>query len=532
MAILCSCCNIGEDGRMDDLVRSMVLIQKIYQQDPLVLISSFGLRMMSTHINAQSTVSSFRTRPISNPNRRSIRKPGYEYDQCGIAESIRQSFPRFQPSTFSASRQNTDQDPDSSPYTMDQARRGATALDRKDFAAAVSHYTEAISQHPQAVDYYIKRSTAYTRLSPSSHDLALSDAEIAVSLATKRAKRELIAQAQLRRGIALFGLERWADSRQCFQWVKKLNEKEKSLAIWEMKIDGKMRALEHPERQEVSIQELPEVELPKAQEKKKAEKMQEQKPPVGTIAGQPPEDPAPSQTPILQTPPNKIRHEWYQQNDTVIVTLFAKGIPKDKATVEIKPASLEMSFPLPTGSTFDFSLDPLFYKIDHAASSFKIMSTKAEFTLKKATPGQKWPNLEGSEPTDGDFAKPDGDDGDAIKRAVLADGAKNSGPAYPTSAKTGPKDWDKVASDLTKKPKKDDENGEEGDDDVNIDDEEGDPVNGFFKKLYKGADEDTRRAMMKSYQESNGTALSTNWSEVGKGKVETTPPDGMEARPW
>jgi suppressor of G2 allele of SKP1 len=30
--------------------------------------------------------------------------------------------------------------------------------------------------------------------------------------------------------------------------------------------------------------------------------------------------------------------------------------------------------------------------------------------------------------------------------------------------------------------------------------------------------------MMKSYIESNGTALSTNWSEVGKGKVETSPP--------
>jgi len=35
---------------------------------------------------------------------------------------------------------------------------------------------------------------------------------------------------------------------------------------------------------------------------------------------------------------------------------------------------------------------------------------------------------------------------------------------------------------------------------------------------------------MKSYVESNGTALSTNWKEVGAGKVETKPPQGMEAR--
>ena len=35
-------------------------------------------------------------------------------------------------------------------------------------------------------------------------------------------------------------------------------------------------------------------------------------------------------------------------------------------------------------------------------------------------------------------------------------------------------------------------------------------------------------AMMKSYQESNGTALSTSWDEVKKGRVETKPPDVSE----
>lgn len=64
------------------------------------------------------------------------------------------------------------------------------------------------------------------------------------------------------------------------------------------------------------------------------------------------------------------------------------------------------------------------------------------------------------------------------------------------------------------------------------DEEEGDAVNFFFKKLYKDADPDTRRAMMKSYVESNGTALSTNWSQVGQGKVETSPPDGLVAKKW
>ena len=57
-------------------------------------------------------------------------------------------------------------------------------------------------------------------------------------------------------------------------------------------------------------------------------------------------------------------------------------------------------------------------------------------------------------------------------------------------------------------------------------------LNEFFQKLYADADEDTRRAMMKSYSESGGTTLSTNWDEVKKAPVEVKPPEGSEWKKW
>ncbi|RYP63792.1 hypothetical protein DL771_009125 [Monosporascus sp. 5C6A] len=90
----------------------------------------------------------------------------------------------------------------------------------------------------------------------------------------------------------------------------------------------------------------------------------------------------------------------------------------------------------------------------------------------------------------------------------------SSGPAYPTSSKKGPKNWDKI----------DDEDDAEKDG--------GGDVNSFFQTIYKNADDDTRRAMMKSYIESNGTSLSTSWAEAKDKKYETLPPDGSEAKKW
>ena len=87
------------------------------------------------------------------------------------------------------------------------------------------------------------------------------------------------------------------------------------------------------------------------------------------------------------------------------------------------------------------------------------------------------------------------------------------------------KNWDGITDKIlsAEKPVTSDEDPNVGGDST---------VNEFFQKLFKDADDDTKRAMMKSYQESGGTTLSTNWDEVGKGKVEVKPPEGSEWKKW
>ncbi|KAK4691194.1 suppressor of G2 allele of SKP1, partial [Lecanoromycetidae sp. Uapishka_2] len=434
---------------------------------------------------------------------------------------------------------------------MDQCARGDHALDKKDFTTAVTNYTAAIKINPTAVKYYIKRATAYTRLSPPDHASSLKDAEYAVSLAFKRNTKELIMESQMRRAIALFGLDRYGDSQQCLEWTKKkinAGDKEnnvvKTLPIWELKLEKKLKDLDDDnERTWIRVKEIPDVEAPGKDKPAETARPDEGSSGGTTIAAAAESSAVTAQASGVQTPANKIRHEWYQTTDKIILTIYCKGLDKVDAnvTIQIREKSFFLSIPLHTGADFNFSLDPFQHSIERMKSHYKVMPTKVEFTFTKAIPGQKWTSLEGTgaldtEENEGSSSDPTHE---AVKRAALAPKTDNVGPSYPTSSKSGPKNWDKVANDLTKRPKKNGKEPKEGEDGeeeesayAGLDDDEGDPTMGFFKTLYKGADEDTRRAMMKSYQESNGTALSTNWAEVGKGKVETSPPDGMEAKKW
>ncbi|KAF2403063.1 SGS-domain-containing protein [Trichodelitschia bisporula] len=397
---------------------------------------------------------------------------------------------------------------------MEAAKRGAAALEAGKYDDAITEYTAALRTLPTAVDYFLKRSTAYQRLSPPNYEAALNDAEIAVTLAYKRAKRELIHQTQLRRAIILYLTERYADARFVLELAKKFDPNGKSVPIWEIKIMTKFNSLPGGDERLVT----------RATENPGIEPSNQQQPSTtASDTSKSVSKPTPKVSEPGRTPASKIKKDWYQSRESVFVSLLAKGVPKDQAVVEIQELSVTVSFPTAAATTYEFSLDPLWAPIDAASSTFQVTPTKVELVLKKKVLGKQWKCLEGIE-------------GEAPPSAATSEEAPETqartpniakAPSYPTSSRHGPKDWDRVASDLTSKPK---EAGNEASEYDDLD--EGDPANAFFKHLYKSADPDTRRAMMKSYVESNGTVLSTNWDEVKRKKTETSPPDGLEAKKW
>lgn len=409
-----------------------------------------------------------------------------------------------------------------------QAELGKKALAASNFEEAIKQYTLALNSSPTSPDYLIQRSTAYQRAQKFAE--ALEDAEHAVVNAQKRAKRELIVESQFRRGCALYSLKRFGDAEFVFDVVTRMNKEHKAAGMWVNRTNMALKDLPADDaKARCTVTETP--DLSASSEVRSTNSTSTAN---GMASEAPRSIPAPQVAP-QQTPADKIRYDWYQNTNSVYFTLLAKGVPKDKAQVEISERSLSISFPLLTGSSYDLTLDPLFAAVKPTECITRVMPTKVEIILAKGTPGQKWSTLESSEAvankTDSAAGAEHVETEDTMKRAVFTDTtAKATAPAYPTSSKNGPKDWDKITKDLGKSASADD--GKKGSIEDDDDYEGGDEANHFFKKLFKGASPEVQRAMMKSYTESNGTALSTNWDEVSKGPVETSPPDGMEAKQW
>ncbi|KXN72556.1 SGS-domain-containing protein [Conidiobolus coronatus NRRL 28638] len=190
----------------------------------------------------------------------------------------------------------------------------------------------------------------------------------------------------------------------------------------------------------------------------------------------------------------KIRHEWYQNDEFVIVEVFVKQVKKEDVNIEFKENNTSILIKLVNGSEYNLELDPLSHPIVPESSEFKVLSTKVELRLKKKISSEKWNKLEGE---------------DNLTSTLTSTEEEEA------KAKSNKKNWDKIGKEAEAEFQK-----------------ENDSIQNAFQQIYSNIDENAQRAMMKSFVESNGTCLSTNWDEVSKGKVKTSPPEDMVQRKY
>uniref|UniRef100_A0A7S0VE09 Uncharacterized protein n=1 Tax=Polytomella parva TaxID=51329 RepID=A0A7S0VE09_9CHLO len=212
---------------------------------------------------------------------------------------------------------------------------------------------------------------------------------------------------------------------------------------------------------------------------------------------------------------SKYRFQHYQIQNKLTLDIYAKKLKPEQVLCRFAPHHLTVEIST-VDRVLEFRLDiDLYGEIQSGDSKYEILGSKVEVVLVKAN-NLVWPSLEKS---------------DKIAVATATTPSSTLAPSLamptpsPASISTFPtssvvkKDWSQVDHELSELEEK----GEL---------DSGDPLNNFFKKIFKDGDETTRRAMMKSFVESNGTVLSTNWKEVGQKKVECTPPEGMDVRKW
>jgi len=193
----------------------------------------------------------------------------------------------------------------------------------------------------------------------------------------------------------------------------------------------------------------------------------------------------------------------------VVVSILAKNVPRERVRVDFSEAEVDVAIKLESsGAEYALSLS-LFHRVIPGECKYSVVASKVELTLKKATPG-KWESLEG--------------DGQAEVAAMPAPPKPEAAAAVVPSKNVysgSRKNWDAIETDLKKQEEEEKPEGEEA-------------LNKLFRDIYGRADEDTRRAMNKSFQTSGGTVLSTNWGEVKEKDYETdrSAPDGQEWKKW
>lgn len=188
-------------------------------------------------------------------------------------------------------------------------------------------------------------------------------------------------------------------------------------------------------------------------------------------------------------PSDKTRMEWYQSAQYVTIDIYAKNVIKEKSSVQFERSHIKVWLVRPDGKDYVLEKD-LSEDIEVEGCTWSASRFKVDIRMKKVVTGSTWKALD--------------KDAEVVSAAVRASADSLKRKEQQEARQQG---WQAVTEKELKDYKEDDSSMS------------------LFRQIYKDADEDTQRAMMKSYSESGGQVLSTNWDEVKKKKVTYTERD-------
>lgn len=205
----------------------------------------------------------------------------------------------------------------------------------------------------------------------------------------------------------------------------------------------------------------------------------------------------PKKEEVPKPPPKpKIRQTAYQETDKVIKVFYVKECTAENVKIEFFEERLEWSITVPkTGETVT-GIDYFWSKITPQKAKWTVNPYKVEVFMPKQSPGHWDEVFMDAEPMHSSF--------------------DSTGP-YSTNT-----DWQKKQQEIEEELKADAPEGEAA-------------LMQLFQKIYSDSNEDTRRAMVKSYQTSGGTVLSTNWDDVKTKDYEgkdSVVPQGQIKKEW